>query len=125
MIRALAISCASLVLLAGCRPADQDTGSLDPRGSATRAQLAPELVAALDSGSNAYRAGDMDAALAQYRAASELDPDHAAGWFGIYMVEHRRGNTEAATTALERAQSAAPGATIIHPTATDTVPDGG
>ncbi|MEQ9401375.1 MAG: tetratricopeptide repeat protein [Longimicrobiales bacterium] len=108
-------------LAGGCRPADQETGALDPRGEQTRTGLAPELVAALDSGSRAFRAGDLDAALEQYGRAAELDPDHAAGWFGMYMVHHRRGATDAAAAALERAQRAAPGASIIHPTAADTI----
>lgn len=114
-----------LVLLAaagGCRPDDQDTGDLDPRGAQTRAQLPPELVAALDSGSRAYRADAMDAALERYVRATELDPGHAAGWFGIYMVQHKLGNADEAEEALARARDAAPGATIIHPTRADTVP---
>lgn len=112
----------AFVAVGACRPADQDTGDLDPRGAQTRAQLPPDLLAALDSGSQAYRAGAMDAALEQYRRATELAPDHAAGWFGVYMVHHRRGEAEEAEDALARARAAAPGATIIHPTRADTIP---
>ena len=120
---AVALSALAVALATGaCRPADQETGSLDPQGAATRTQLPEELVAALDSGSQAFRAGAMDEALAQYERATELAPDHAAGWFGIYMVQQRLGDAEAAAAALERAQAAAPGATIIHPTDADTVP---
>lgn len=112
----------ALAAVAGCRPEDQRTDSLDPQGSQTRAELPPELVTRLDSGTLAFREDDMEAALRHYEAAAEMAPDHAAGWFGVYMVQRRLGNADAAEEALERAQTAAPGATILHPTAADTVP---
>ena len=106
---------------AGCRPDDQRTETVDPEGSTTRAQLSPAVVAQLDSGTVAYRADQFEAALAHYTRVTELDASVAAGWFGIYMVQHRLGNTAAADSALQRAQRFAPGASLLHPTAADTV----
>ena len=110
-----------LPLLTGCVPEDQRTETLDMQGPATRAQLAPEMVAALDSGSAAYRAEAYDAALEQYRLATELEPDQASGWFGLYMVHSALGNADEAEAALERVRELAPGASIVHPQPEDTL----
>ena len=111
-----------LLLLACSPPDDQETGSI--RGEEvrqTREELAPELVAALDSGNAAYRRGDYQKALASYNEAVDFDDDVAAGWFGIYMAQLALGNTEAADSAMMRAQELAPGASLIHP-GRDTTP---
>lgn len=110
-----------IVLGAGtaCRPDDQRTGSVDP--DALRAELDFTLVGQLDSGNVAYRAGDFEAALRYYRRVTELDPETAAGWFGIYMTERARGNAEAAARALEEARAAAPGASLLRPESEDTI----
>lgn len=111
------------VSLAGaCTPDDQRTESLDVQGPSTRAQLPSEVVEALDAGSEAYRADDFEGALEHYTRAAELAPEQASGWFGIYMANEALGNTEAAEAALETARELAPGASIIHPTAEDTLP---
>ena len=113
---------AAALLLTGCeRPDDQETGSLERQEILeSRAELDPEVVAALDSGNAAYRNGAYEAALAQYRRAVRHDDDAAAGWFGIYMAELALGNQVAADSAMARAQELAPGATLIHPS--DTTP---
>jgi len=122
-LRALALLAAAAVSVevAACRPEDQRTETIDPSGSQTRAQLPLEVVAQLDSGTTAYRADDYPSALTHYAKATELAPEVAAGWFGVYMVQHRMGNAEAADSALVRARAAAPGASLIHPTAADTL----
>ena len=105
------------VLLAACSPPeDQETGTI--RGQdvrQARENLAPELLAALDSGNAAYREGDYQDALAFYQGVVEQDDDVAAGWFGIYMAQLALGNPEAADSAMMRAQDLAPGASLIHP----------
>ena len=114
----------ALILAAGisCRPDDQRTDTIDPQEALQeRENLPPELVAHLDSGSLLYREDDFEGALEHYRMVTELDENVAAGWFGVYMAEQALGNEEAAREALERAQSVAPGATLIHPTSEDTV----
>lgn len=108
-------------MAAGCdRGDDQRTDTLT-RDVVTgaRAALGPELVAALDSGNAAIRAAEYERALQHYRRATELDPDAAAAWFGVYMAAGALGRPDEAEAALERARAAAPGATLLRP---DTVP---
>ena len=73
-----------------------------------------------DSGNAAFRAGDHQAALDHFTRAKDLKDDVAAAWFGIYMSQHALGNEEAAQEAFAKAQKISPGATLIHPTGTDT-----
>ena len=120
----VALAALGLLLFTGCeRPDDQVTESLDPVGARQeRESFPPELVAQLDSGSAAFREDDLEAALRHYQAVTEIDDEVAAGWFGLYMVHRARGEAEEANEALSRAQALAPGASIIHPTASDTAP---
>ena len=110
------------LMAAGCgRPKDQETGSLDPVAARQKRESMPaELRAQLDSGSAAFRAQDMDGALAHYTAATKIDESVAAGWFGVYMVQKAKGNSAEALAALERVQRLAPGATLVHPAPGDT-----
>lgn len=101
---------------AGCVAEDQRTGSIDMKAAEeARAELDPETVAQLDSGNVAFRARDLDQAARHYRRVTELAPDLAAGWFGVYMTETMRGDTEAADSAFQRAQKLAPGASLLRP----------
>jgi Flp pilus assembly protein TadD len=118
----LSVLLAVAVPLSGCRPEDQRTETLDPTGADTRATLSAEALAQLDSGNTAFRAGDHEAALTHYRRVTELQPDHSAGWFGVQMAYRSLGNEAAADSALERVRSLAPGASLVHPSATDTLP---
>ena len=119
-MRPLTLALAAL-LAVGCAPEDQRTETLDVQGEGTRAGLPAAVTAQLDSGSAAYRAEDFETALAHYTRAAEMAPDEPPGWFGIYMTQHRLGNEDAAVEAFERAQGLAPGASLIHPTAADTI----
>lgn len=114
---------ASLAL--GCRPDDQRTESVNPHVDTAGGDVTPVLLATLDSGNVAYRNDDYEEALEYYERATEMAPDVASGWFGVYMVHQSMGNREEADEALEKAQSLAPGATLIHPTTADTVGEGG
>jgi tetratricopeptide (TPR) repeat protein len=62
--------------------------------------IGPRAKAALDTGNALYRKKQYDAALAHYREASELAPQHAAPFFGIYMAARATGNTVLADSAL-------------------------
>ncbi|HSM62028.1 MAG TPA: tetratricopeptide repeat protein [Longimicrobiales bacterium] len=105
-----------------CRPDDQRTETMDPQEAIQkREDLDPRVVHHLDSGSVLFRNDDHQGALREYRAATEIDPNAAAAWFGVYMAEHALGNEEAAQEALQRARSTVPGATLIHPTRGDTL----
>ena len=108
------------LVASGCqRPDDQETGSItEDQIRQTREQLDPDVLAALDSGNAAYRAGDYTAALEQYDRAIAADDDVAAAWFGVYMAQLALGNTAAADSAMQRARDLAPGASLIHPDTT-------
>lgn len=115
-VRTAAVVAGLALVLTGCsQPDDQETGSVSRDDVVeARENLDPAVVEALDAGNEAYRAGNYEDALVQYRQANS-DGDVAAAWFGIYMAELALGNTEAADSAMERAQSLAPGASLIHP----------
>jgi hypothetical protein len=108
-----------------CRPDDQRTDSVDPNaGVQDRALWSEEMRMHVDAGNAAIRADSFDVARDHFLAATELEPDVAAGWFGLYMAEQGRGDEEAAAAALERAQAIASGASLIHPEGGDPEVDG-
>lgn len=82
--------------------------------------ISPEAAAQLDSGSTAFRADDFAGALAHYTKATELAPDLAAAWFGVFMAQEALGNAQAAQEALAKTQELEPGTSPLHPTAADT-----
>ena len=110
------LTCVALVT---CRPDDQRTDTVDV--DAARGEMTAEVVAHLDSGNVAFRVDDYAGARRHFRVVVELDPESAPGWFGLYMAEQAVGNVEAADAAFRRAQDIAPGASLIHPTAEDSL----
>lgn len=111
-----------IVGLPGCVPDDQRTDSVDPEaGRRARAEWPVEVVSAVDSGNVAMRADDLKAALVYYRRAVEISPENAPAWFGVYMAERALGNPAAADSALQTVMSLAPGASLVHPSQTDTI----
>ena len=70
------------------------------RVAAAHAIIGPAARAALDSGNQLYRRKAYAAALARYREASALAPQHAAPYFGIYMVARATRDTAMADSAL-------------------------
>ena len=114
---------ACMVLLAACTPDDQQTGSIKAGEARTEREQSPALTTQLDSGNAAYRSRNYERALAHYRAAVQIDDEHAAGWFGIYMSQTKLGRVAAADSALQRAQDLAPGASLLqHPAKPDGHP---
>ena len=109
---------AALFVLAGassCRPDDQRTDTLDAQqGMQAREDMPPAAVAQLDSGTAAFRADDLEAALRHYTLVTEIAPDIGAGWFGVYMAAEATGDADRAEEALERARGVVPGATLLH-----------
>ncbi|MEP6495023.1 MAG: hypothetical protein ABJF01_20215 [bacterium] len=67
---------------------------------AAHALIGPAAKALLDSGNVLFRKKEYTAALAQYRAASSLAPQHSAPLFGIYMVARATNNPGMADSAL-------------------------
>ena len=105
-----------LTVVAGCRPDDQRTDSVDPlSGEAQRAEWGPEIVALVDAGNAAIRADSFDVGREHFLAVTEIDPELAVGWFGLYMAEDGRGDEEAAAVALARVREIASGASLVHP----------
>ena len=115
--RRVVLSLLVVAATSACRPDDQRTDTVDP--AAVAGSLNMEVAAQLDSGNAAYRAGSLDAAATHYQRVADLDPETAAGWFGLYMVASARGDSVAAAAALERAREAAPGASLLHPPGTN------
>lgn len=104
---------------AGCGAEPERPPQAPPEAPAAvvqeRAVLSEEFLAVLDSGSEAFRADDYQSSLAHYTRATELDPEVAAGWFGVFMAQQALGNAEAAAEALERARKLDAGADMMHP----------
>jgi tetratricopeptide (TPR) repeat protein len=99
-----------------CLPDDQRTDSVDPETAGR--ELSADAMAQLDSGNVAYRAGDYEGALTYYVRVTEMAPDDATGWFGIYMAQEALGNQAAADSAIAEARKRNPGASLIR----DTLP---
>jgi hypothetical protein len=68
--------------------------------AAAQPLLASAAQTALDSGNVLYRKKAFTAALARYREAATLAPQHAAPLFGIYMVARAISDTAMADSAL-------------------------
>lgn len=118
---------AALLMLAGCRgdvPPDQTTGSIDSAAWEQARTMPADVRAALDSGNAAFRADDFDAARTHYQRAIALRPEESAPWFGLAMAERQLGNIAAADSAMARVRALAPGASLVHPSADDTLPAG-
>lgn len=76
--------------------------------------------ALLDSGNTAFRVKDFQGALAYYHKAALSAPEHAAPWFGTYMVGKAINDTALADSALRMVRARAP-EMQSHP-ATPSVP---
>lgn len=117
------------VLSAGCGKANEteqlsaNAAALPPGhvplAAAMPTGLEPLTQALLDSGNAAFRTKDFDAALAFYDKARAAQPDHAAPWFGTYMVAKATNNTTLADSALRMVRARAPGMQE-HPAGTAT-----
>lgn len=70
--------------------------------------LAPRTQALLDSGNTAFRLKQFDQALAFYAKASEAQPEHAAPWFGTYMVGQATKDQALADSALRMVRQRSP-----------------
>lgn len=71
-----------------------------PSAQEAHALIGPEARAALDSGNVLFRSKSYTAALARYRDAADLAPQHAAPIFGMYMVAKAMNNTKLADSTL-------------------------
>lgn len=107
-------------LAAGCG-GEEPAGDTERTGDMTRqrigqaqSSLPPGVSAKLDSGNTAYRAGDYERALEHYRAATDMEEEAAAPWFGVYMAYSAMGQEDSARAALERAGSLSESGGAFH-----------
>ena len=101
------------LLLGACGKADRAEGAASPdgapaAGAAPVSDLPAAARTALDAGNAAYRAKDMDGALASYRAAAAAAPGRAAPWFGVYMVAADMKNMALADSAMANVKAYSP-----------------
>lgn len=97
-----------------------------PQQQANARAAWPEgLGEAVDQANAAYRAGDYEAAAAQYRQMTEQHPEIGTVWFGLYMAESKLGNKAAADSALARSNALSPGLATSHQVATDSADTAG
>lgn len=68
--------------------------------AAAHSLITPAAKAALERGNTFFRLKDYAAALAQYREASALSPQHSAPLFGVYMVARAVNDTRLADSAM-------------------------
>jgi hypothetical protein len=122
----LAACALALVGLTACKsekqkgPQASGGANASPGASASSPKLPLAAMNALDEGNKAYRAKQLDVALAKYREAAVVAPQHAAPWFGIYMAANEMKNTALADSAMVRVKSlsADPAALDAHATVT-------
>ena len=82
-------------------PVTDTTAQLgDAQATEAEAALGPAAQSALDSGNALFRQKQYIPALARYRAAAALAPDHAAPLFGAYMVAQATKDTKLADSVL-------------------------
>ena len=96
----LCISCLLAIAVGGC--ADGGAGGTSravASAQQSREALPRDAARALDSANAAFRAGRLDAALAGYRIAAARAPEHAAPYYGIFMVARRTRNAALADSA--------------------------
>jgi Flp pilus assembly protein TadD len=79
-------------------------GEPPPRTDAERAARAQALI---ESGNDAYRAGDYRLAARRYAAAAVVRKDDAAAYFGMGMALSKLGRHEEAHAAYERSRELA------------------
>lgn len=102
--------------LAGCGGGGEERVPLESLSGGEVPGLPADLQARMDAGNAAYRMRDYDSALEHFREVVRMEPDLAAGWYGIGMTEAARGNREAADSAMARVHRLAPEIPLEHPT---------
>jgi tetratricopeptide (TPR) repeat protein len=83
-----------------------DTADMQARAAESKLPL--PAIAALDAGNAAYRAKNMEQAIAHYREATAIAPDHVAPWYGIFMAASEMKNSALADSAMARVRVLSP-----------------
>lgn len=122
------MTAALVAALAACGGEEGERVELGEQQQATRENArstwSPELTAQVDSANAAYAAGDFDTAAEVFTAVTEEHPDMGVAWFGLYMAEKARGNTEAADAALAKVNELSPELAPAHDSGGMTMPPG-
>lgn len=79
--------------------------SADLVARAAESKLPLSATAALDAGNAAYRAKQLDQAIAHYREATVIAPGHVAPWYGVFMAANEMKNTVLADSAMTRVKA--------------------
>ena len=89
-----AVAVVALVSAAACDSPDKaGRQSLSSAAEQSGPKLPLAALNALDAGNAEYRAKNYSEAMAKYREATLAAPEHAAPWFGLYMVASEVKNT--------------------------------
>ena len=104
--RGLTLALLAVVLATGC-------AARDPKREA--AALLARSQALIDAGNSAYRAKDYATAAKRYAAASVVNHDDPAAWFGLGMALSKLGRDDDARTAYARARAVAEAARVGAP----------
>jgi tetratricopeptide (TPR) repeat protein len=103
-------------MLAACGDAEPASRTVFGGGASGAADpLPPEIQLQLDSGNIAYRERDYPEALRHFNAVVLLDPNLAAGWYGVGMTEAALGDGAAAESAMAQVHRLAPDLPLQHP----------
>lgn len=100
------IAAAALVVACNSKRSSPDVPSFHTGADSARAVasahalIGPEAQAALVRGNALFTKKDYGGALTEYRAASTFAPQHAAPFFGMYMVARATNNALLADSAL-------------------------
>jgi tetratricopeptide (TPR) repeat protein len=97
----------------GSPPETTTVGSL----GAIAEELPPALQLQLDSGNVAYRDRQYDEALRHFDTVVRMDPQLAAGWYGLGMTYGAIGNAAAADSAMAQVHVMDPDISLEHPIA--------
>ena len=67
------------------------------------------LIALLNNASTKASSGDLLGALDDYSKATEIDPRSSSAWYGLGVIQAKRGDLNLAITAFETAHDIEPG----------------
>ncbi|MCU0648880.1 MAG: hypothetical protein MUF00_12840 [Gemmatimonadaceae bacterium] len=93
------VACTLTACSAESVPPEKNKQPLATPATASGPVLPATGAAHLDSGNVAFRAKAYDDALRHYRAAADAAPDHAAPWYGVFMVGEATKNKALADSA--------------------------
>jgi Flp pilus assembly protein TadD len=106
-----------IAITGGCPGEASVEGTAAPGSGfeATAEALPPGLQLILDAGNAAFRDGRHAEALNHFSTVVRLDPQLAAGWYGVGITQSAMGNAVAADSAMRQVHALAPDIPLEHP----------